>query len=115
MSHLQSGTLVAAFDIKALVGLRTVKYGLPDPSSALVRWTNILEKGPYLVAANFLRDEIKSLYDTESQLLPLLVSQDSNILDMADLAQVVDARLNGNTSIKPRAPVAPGLTIFSPQ
>ena len=71
MRHLQARPLEATLDVKALVRLRAVENSL--------------------VAADFLRDKVQRLDDPQTELLALLVLCDSNIFDVADEAEVVDA------------------------
>lgn len=71
MRHLQTGPLEAALDVEALIGFAAVEDGL--------------------VAADLLCDEVEGLDQTKTQLLPLLVLCDGNVLDVADFTEVVDA------------------------
>jgi hypothetical protein len=71
--HLQTRPLKATLDIEALVRLRAVKDSL--------------------VAANVLRDKVQRLDDPQTELLALLVLCDSDVFDVADEAEVVDARV----------------------
>ena len=71
MRHLQTRPLETTLDIEALVRLRTVKNGL--------------------VATHVLRNKVQRLNDPQTKLLALLVLCDSNIFDVADEAEVVDA------------------------
>jgi len=69
--HLQTRPLEATLDIEALVRLRAVENGL--------------------VAADVLRDKVERLDDPQPELLALLVLCDSDVFDMADEPEVVDA------------------------
>jgi hypothetical protein len=69
--HLQTRPLEATLDIEALVRLRAVKNSL--------------------VATHILRDKVQRLNDPQTKLLALLVLCDSNVFDVADEAEVVDA------------------------
>jgi hypothetical protein len=69
--HLQTRPLEPALDIEALVRLRAVKNGL--------------------VATHVLRNKVQRLNDAQTKLLALLVLCDSNVFDVADEAEVVDA------------------------
>ena len=71
MRHLQTRPLETTLDIEALVRLRTVKNGL--------------------VATHVLRNKVQRLNDPQTKLLALLVLCDSNVFDVADEAEVVDA------------------------
>ena len=71
MRHFQTRPLETTLDIEALVRLRTVKNGL--------------------VATHVLRNKVQRLNDPQTKLLALLVLCDSNIYDVADEAEVVDA------------------------
>ena len=71
MRHLQTCPLEATLDIEALVRLRAVKNSL--------------------VATHILRNKVQRLNDPQTKLLALLVLCDSNIFDVADEAEVVDA------------------------
>ena len=71
MRHFQTRPLETTLDIEALVRLRTVKNGL--------------------VATHVLRNKVQRLNDPQTKLLALLVLCDSNIFDVADEAEVVDA------------------------
>ena len=69
--HLQTCPLETTLDIEALVRLRAVKNSL--------------------VATHILRNKVQRLNDPQTKLLALLVLCDSNIFDVADEAEVVDA------------------------
>lgn len=71
MRHFQTRPLETTLDIEALVRLRTVKNGL--------------------VATHVLRNKVQRLNDPQTKLLALLVLCDSNVFDVADEAEVVDA------------------------
>ena len=71
MRHLQPCPPEAALDVEALVGLAAVEDAL--------------------VAADLGRDVVERLDDAQPQLLALLVLGDRNVLDVADLAEAVDA------------------------
>jgi hypothetical protein len=71
--HLQTRPLEATLDVEALVRLRAVKNSL--------------------VAANVLRDKVQRLDDPQTKLLALLVLCNSNVFDVADEAEVVDAKV----------------------
>ena len=71
MRHFQTRPLETTLYIEALVRLRTVKNGL--------------------VATHVLRNKVQRLNDPQTKLLALLVLCDSNIFDVADEAEVVDA------------------------
>lgn len=71
--HLQTRPLEATLDIEALVCLRAVENSL--------------------VAANVLRDKVQRLDDPQTELLSLLVLCDSDVFDVADETEVVDARV----------------------
>lgn len=72
MCHLETGSPEAALDVKALVGLAAVE--------------------DRLVAADFLGNKIQCLDDAQTKFLALLVLGYRNILDMANDAEIVDAR-----------------------
>lgn len=71
MRHFQTRPLETTLDIEALVRLRAVKNSL--------------------VATHILRNKVQRLNDPQTKLLALLVLCDSNIFDVADEAEVVDA------------------------
>ena len=71
MCHLEPSSLVAAFDIEALVGFRAVQDGL--------------------VAPNLLRYMIQCFYDVKAKVFPLLVFRNRNVLNMTDESKIVDA------------------------
>lgn len=71
MRHLQPRPPEAALDVEALVRLAAVEDAL--------------------VAADLLGDEVERLDDAEAELLALLVLCDGDVLDVADLSEVVDA------------------------
>jgi hypothetical protein len=71
--HLQTRPLEATLDVEALVRLRAVENSL--------------------VAANVLRDKVQRLDDPQTELLALLVLCDSDVFDVADEAEVVDAKV----------------------
>jgi hypothetical protein len=101
--HLQTRSLETTLDVEALVRLRAVKNSL--------------------VATHILRDKVQRLDDPQTKLLALLVLCDSNIFDVADEAEVVDARVvisKSATSLNPLSlpkrcaiPKAEQLTISS--
>lgn len=70
MRHLQPSPLEPTLDIKPLIRLRAIQNRL--------------------IAAHTLRHIIQSLNNPQSQLLPLLVLRDRNILDMPNQPQIVD-------------------------
>ena len=69
--HLQAGPPEAALDVEALVRLAAVEDAL--------------------VAPDLLGDVVQRLDDAQPELLALLVLGDGDVLDVADLAEVVDA------------------------
>jgi hypothetical protein len=69
--HLQTRPLEATLDVEPLVRLRAIKNSL--------------------VATHILRNKVQRLDDPQTELLALLVLCDSNIFDVADEAEVVDA------------------------
>lgn len=71
VGHFQTCPLEAALDVETLVGLGTVQDAL--------------------VATGALSDEVQRLDHLQTELLSLLVLCNCNILNMARLAQVVDA------------------------
>lgn len=71
VGHLQACSSESALDVEAFVGVAAVEDAL--------------------VAANLFGDEIEGLDESEAELLALLVLGDGNVLDVADLAQAVDA------------------------
>lgn len=70
MRHLQPSPLEPTLDIKPLIRLRAIQNRL--------------------IATHTLRHIIQSLNNPQSQLLPLLVLRDRNILDMPDQSQIVN-------------------------
>jgi hypothetical protein len=68
---LQACSSEAALDVEALVGVAAVEDAL--------------------VAANLLGDKVEGLDESEAELLALLILGDGDVLDVADLAQAVDA------------------------
>lgn len=71
MRHLQARPPEPALDVEALVRLAAVQDAL--------------------VAPHLLGDVVERLDDAETQLLALLVLCDGDVLDVADLSEVVDA------------------------
>jgi hypothetical protein len=71
VGHLQASPPEAALDVEPFVGLAAVEDAL--------------------VAADLLGDEVEGLDEAEAELLALLVAGDSDILDVADGAETVDA------------------------
>lgn len=69
--HLQASPLETALDVESLVGVTAIKDSL--------------------VAANFVCDEVESLDQPETQLLALLILCDGDVLDVANLAEVMNA------------------------
>lgn len=70
MRHLQTGPPESALDVEALVRLAAVEDAL--------------------VAADFLGDVVERLDDAQTELLALLVLGDGDVLDVADLSEVVN-------------------------
>jgi hypothetical protein len=70
--HLQTRPLKTALDIETLVRLRAVKNSL--------------------IAANILRNKVQRLNDPQTKLLALLVLCDSDIFNVPNEAEVVDAK-----------------------
>lgn len=68
--HLESRPLEAALDVEALIGLAAVK--------------------DRLVAANLVGNEVEGLNQPKTQLLPLLILCDRDILDVGDRTETVD-------------------------
>lgn len=73
--HLHAGPLESALDVETLVGIATVKNGL--------------------VAPDLVRNEVEGVDQSKTQLFALLVLCDGNIFDVANRAEVVDARSAG--------------------
>lgn len=71
MCHLQSSSFEATLHVETLVCLAAVEDGL--------------------VTANLLRGIVQCLNDTQSKLLALLILCDSDVLDVSDKSQFVDA------------------------
>jgi hypothetical protein len=71
VGHLQAGSSEAALDVETLVGFAAVENAL--------------------VATDLLGDVVEGLYDSETELLALLVLCDGDIFDVAYSAQAVNA------------------------
>jgi hypothetical protein len=71
MRHLQPSPLESTLDIKSLVRFRAIQNRL--------------------VAAYFLGNKIKRLDKFETEFLALLVFRNSDVFDMANEAEIVDA------------------------
>lgn len=71
MCHLQPCPLEATLDIEPLVGLAAVQNAL--------------------VAADLCGDKVERLDDFEAEFLALLVFRDSDVFDVANEAEIVDA------------------------
>lgn len=69
MCHLKPSPLISAFGVETLIGLRTVQNRL--------------------VAADFFRNCVQSLYYPQPELFPLLVFCDGDVFDVGDEAEVV--------------------------
>jgi len=74
MCHLQSGSLISAFDIEALIGFAAVKNTL--------------------IASDLFCNEVQSLDELQPKLLALLILCDRDILNVADYAKVVDTTMS---------------------
>lgn len=70
MGHRQAGSLEPTFDIEPLIRLTAIQNGF--------------------IASNSLSHSVKSLNDSQTKLLALLVFGNGDIFDMAYQAQVVD-------------------------
>lgn len=71
VSHLATGSLVAALNVKALVCFATVENCLVTP--------------------NFFGDVVKGINDTKTEFLALLIFIDSNVFNVADRTERMDA------------------------
>lgn len=71
VGHLKASSSESALDVEAFVGVAAVEDAL--------------------VTANLLGDVVEGLDQAEAELLALLILGDGNVLDVADLAQTVDA------------------------
>ena len=71
MCHFQSGSFETTLDIESLVGFAAVQDGL--------------------VASDLLRRVVQRLDDPQAELLALLVLCDSDVLDVTDESQFMDA------------------------
>ena len=90
--HLQPRPLEATFDIEAFVRLRAVEDSL--------------------IAAHVLRDKVQRLDDPQTELLALLVLCDSNVFNVADEAEVVDATTKESRQSQQFAQIRNVLPIF---
>jgi hypothetical protein len=77
--HLQASPPESALDVEALVRFAAIENGLVTP--------------------DLFRDEVERLNDSQTEFLALLVLGDGDILNVADLAQAVDAVANVSISI----------------
>ena len=71
MSHLNSSSLIAAFDVETLVWLRAVEDRLITP--------------------DFFCHMIQCLYDMKTKVFPLLVFCNGDIFNVTDETKIMDA------------------------